>query len=197
MSVMLLVSIFLVTTYVSAGVGISLTQQSILVFEGEENCIIYSVYNPFPGTSTVKLEVSEELKDILKSQGSDTVDIPAETGSDSAIPVNFCFKVPRVYEMDCAIGNFLCKQTCHEERKEYVGEVLVQTIPSDGSGSGSATKATVSAPLTVRVQCQESRTNYTIIYALIALISAGITVYLLSQKNAKKKPSKKKPVKKK
>ena len=191
---MVLVGFILVTNFALAGLGINTYQSSIAVSEGEEKCITYGVYNPFPGEDTlVEISVSDELKEILKSQGSEKILIPANTLHDDSLPIEFCFKVPNnLFEKECAIGNVLCKQTCPVEKQEYIGEVLVQTVPSDAV-SGSATKTTVSSDLTVRVICKVSRTNFAIIYALVALISAGITAYLVNQKkNAKKKSSKKK-----
>lgn len=181
---------------VSAGVGISWDKESVLIPEGDKNCLTYKVYNPWPKESFVQIKVSEELNEVISSGESETKKIPIETSRAEAIPVTFCFKTQKVYEKDCALFGFgLCKQECLEETKLYSGEVEVielteQEAISGGTG-GSRTTMSVSAPLNVRVQCIEHDRKYGFIYITIALI-AGIllAINLLRRRKIKEKKKK-------
>lgn len=162
--------------FVSAGLGIKYGQESAMVNEGDETCLSYGVYNPWPDDSNVIIGVSDSLKEILIQQEAETKFVPKFTPSQDAIPIKFCFKVPQVYSRNCAVvGKFLCELTCKEDLKVYEGEVSVSTLPMDnaitGTG-GSATMAVAGAPLRIRVACNPFPRNYTLLYVLIALISA-------------------------
>ncbi len=178
----LLVSI----NFVLAGVGIKWDQESVLVDENEKTCLTYQVYNPWPEESYVAIEVSDEfgeIKNILIEQESEEKFVPANTASNVAIPIEFCFKVPNIYERDCWIGGFICEQECNEEQKVYEGEVLVKSVPPPtelGGGGGSATSMAVSAPLRIKVQCNAHSRDFTLIYMVLALVSLmviGIVLY--------------------
>ncbi len=181
---------------VSAGVGISWDKESSLVPEKTKTCLTYKVYNPWPDDAYAKVELSEELQEIIKSEETEIKFIPAETSSADAIPVSFCFKTPNIYERDCWIGNsFICKQDCNEEMKVYSGEVLVMEVSEDefisGGAGGSRTMMSISAPLKIRVQCVAHDRNYSLIYVVVALI-AGILLILNVLKQRKKGKGKKK-----
>jgi len=184
---------------VSAGVGIKWDKESSLVPEKTSTCLTYNVYNPWEDDSYVQIELSDDLKSIITSSESETKFVPKETSSSEALPIEFCFKTPRVYEQDCLIGNFICKQTCDEPMKLYEGEVSVIELSEEqakvgGGAGGSTTQMSVSAPLRVRVQCLPHDRNYGVVYALIALI-AGILLWIniintkrkKFRKNSKKK----------
>lgn len=182
--VFLLAFIFLWISFVSAGVGIKWNKESALVNEGEITCLTYSVYNPWPEDTYVTISPSEELNDILTMQDAKVKLIPAETSSNKAIPIEFCFKIPNIYEKDCWIaGKFICEQTCQEDQQIYEGEVVVQSVSTENQigGSGSTTMMSVSAPLRIRVRCNPYSRDFTLIYVLLALISIlgiGIILYL-------------------
>lgn len=164
--------------FVSAGLGIKYGQESAMVNEGDETCLSYSVYNPWPDDSNVIIGVSDSLKEILVLQEAETKFVPKFTSSQDAIPIKFCFKVPQVYSRNCAFaGKLLCELTCKEDMKSYEGEVSVSTLPVDtaitGTG-GSAAMAVVGAPLRIRVACNPFPRSYTLLYVLIALISAVV-----------------------
>jgi len=187
------VIVILNLSFVSAGVGIKWDRESALVNEGEKTCLTYNVYNPWPEASYVAIEVSDdfgELKEILTEQESEEKLIPAETSSAEAIPIKFCFKVPKVYERNCLVGSFICEQKCNEEQKIYDGEVSVKSIPPPtdiGGSGGSTTSMAVSAPLKIRVNCNAHSRDFTLIYVLLALISAlivGIIIYRKYRKQA-------------
>jgi len=189
-------SVMIVSMYVvSAGVGLKWDREALVVDEGERTCFTYNVYNPWPDESFVEIEVSEELESVITYQESETKFIPAHTSSDKAIPVEFCFDVPFVYEnqKDCLIGNFVCKQECEGEQKIYDGDVIVTEVPSpagEGGVGGSAASAAVSAPLTIKVRCDSQARNYTPVYLLTALIVIIIILIFLINKYRKMHGSK-------
>jgi hypothetical protein len=187
----------LIFPLVSAGVGIKWDKESTMVPEKTKTCLTYFVYNPFDSDVYAKIELSEELQDIIKSQENEAKLIPSETFSSEAIPVEFCFKTPKIYERDCWIGDSLiCKQECNEEMKMYSGEVIVREVSESeftGPGSGgSATQMSVSAPLKVRVQCAAHERNYSLIYAVVALIAAILLAINIIKGKRKYKNVKKK-----
>ena len=181
---------------VSAGVGISWDKESSLVPEKTKTCLTYKVYNPWSDDAYAKIELSEELQEIISSEETEIKFIPAETSSSEAIPVSFCFKTPNIYERDCGSGDsVICKQDCNEEMKVYAGEVQVievsETEFESGGAGGSKTMMSVSAPLKIRVQCIPHDRNYSLIYIVVALI-AGILLVLNILKQRKKDKNKKK-----
>ncbi len=182
--------IVLFSSLVSAGLGIKYSEQSVMVKEGETACLTYGVYNPWDDQTYATIGLSDNLKEILTVQDVESKVLPAQTSSDEAIPIKFCFKVPRVYSRDCSVGSFICEQTCEEPQVEYSGEVVVSSIPAPtqitGAG-GSATKYAVGAPLTVRVSCTPHGRDYTLVYVLLALISALVIAGVLFKKYRKPK----------
>lgn len=187
----LLVGILIFSSFVSAGIGIKYEQESALVGEGEKACLTYGVYNPWDDETYATIGLSDSLLEILSMQEAETKLLPAQTSSDEAIPIEFCFKVPNnIYYKDCSVGSFICKQECTEEMKVYEGEVFVSTVPDpkaiEGTG-GSATKYSISAPLRVRVKCVPHARDYTLVYVLLALISAAVIAFILIRRYRKPK----------
>ena len=180
--------IVVLMSFVSAGVGIKWNQETILANEGKKECINYYVYNPWPEQTTVTIDLSDELKNILESQESEIKTVPENTPSTGAIPIEFCFVVPQVYVKDCLISNLICRQDCKESQKEYSGEVIVKSVPSQttisGSG-GSTTQMSVSAPLKVKVACIAYERDFTLVYAVIAVIAAIVVAIILIRKYRK------------
>lgn len=181
--------------FASAGVGIRWERESALIPEHTEVCLTYQVYNPWTKDVYAQVKLSDELNNITKEQYSSTEFIPAQTSSSEAIPVEFCFKTPRVYERDCLVaGTLICEQTCSEDMKVYEGSVevieLTESQVMGGGSGGSATQMSVSAPLRVRVQCIPHDRDWSIVYVLIVLI-AGVWL-TLNILNSKKKKVKKK-----
>jgi hypothetical protein len=188
----LIFGFMLISPLASAGVGLSWNQQSSLVPENTKTCLTYKVYNPWPTDSYIEIQLSDELMEIVSYFDTDVTFVPKETSSSEAIPVEFCFKTPRVYEKDCWIGNSLiCKQECTQDMKVYSGEVEVMEASSSdltGAGAGgSATAMAVSAPLAVKVQCVPHSRNYTLIYLVIAIIAGILLIMNLLRKKKKKK----------
>jgi hypothetical protein len=185
---------FILLPVVSAGVGIKWSQESVLVNEGEKPCLTYSVYNPWPEESFVKIELSDELKRVLIMQESDSKHVPSNTPSTSAIPIEFCFKVPKVYPDECMLfGKLICHQTCSEVQKSFLGEVLVKSLPPTttiGGSGGSTTTMSVSAPLRIKVNCISSsyltnKKNLTFIFLLTAIIAFIIITVVMKKRYSK------------
>lgn len=181
---------FALVQIASAGVGIKWEQESFSVKEGEKTCLTYSVYNPWPEDTYVSIELPDSLKSVLTSQEAETKLIPANTASKDAIPLKFCFKIPKVYSQECLAGSFICKKECKEEQKVYEGDVSVRSVPANtaisGSG-GSATSMAVSAPLRLRVQCKSTGFDFTLVYVALVIISALVIFLILFNKYRKPK----------
>ena len=194
----LIVAVFFVLSllpFISAGVGIVITQQTALVPENSNVCLTYGIYNPWPTDSYVRINLSDSLQSIVTSSHNEIQMIPAYTYHNDSIPVKFCFRTPEVYTQDCKLFNtFLCSQSCSEPQKVYSGtvDVLEAQGPSVTAGSsGSSTSAGVSAPLTVKVLCNPHGTDYSIIYVVIGLIALVILLWRVSKRKKKGKKSKK------
>ncbi len=189
----LLVLIILFAATVSAGVGIKWDRQGAIVEQGSKTCLTYNLYNPWPEDSYAKIEVSDPLKEVLKYQEMTSKLIPAQTSSAEAIPMEFCFEVPYVYqaERNCLIGDkYFCKQTCNEPQKSYSGEVLVmeaKTPSQTGGSGGSATAMAVSAPLVLKVSCQAEERDYRPLYGLAILLLVIVLIALTLRHNGKPK----------
>jgi len=182
--------LFFNLSFVSAGVGIKKYQESMMVNENEEGCVIVGAYNPFSTDTYINIGVSESLKEVLSLQEADTKLLPAGTSSSNAIDMNFCFKVPKVYTRDCSIGSFICALSCDEPQKEYAGDIFLQTVPGDsvaGGVGGSTTSMSVSQDMNVRVACNPHSRDYTLVYVLVALISALVVGTTLFNKYRKPK----------
>jgi hypothetical protein len=187
---LMLVSIIFCIALASAGLGIKYSQQSALVNEGGEACLTYSVYNPWEEDTYATVGLSSNLLEILTVQEAEAKNLPAHTSSDNAIPIEFCFKVPQVYSKDCSVGPFICEQTCTEDKVEYVGEVVVSSLPNPtqmGGAGSSSTQYSVSAPLTIRIACTAHARDYLLLYVAIALISAIVIATVLIRKYRKPK----------
>ncbi len=182
----------LVLPFISAGIGLKQTQGSILVSENEKACISYGVYNPFEKDTYATITLSDNLKEILTTQETETKLIPASTDSSHAIPIKFCFKAPVVYEKECLIGGLLiCKKDCTEETVIYSGEVLAMSVPPETQGMGSTTGMVVSAPLSVKIKCIPYERNYTLVWLILLVISALVIIWILFNKSHKLKGKRK------
>lgn len=163
-------------SFVSAGVGISWDTESITIIEETDICLTYKVYNPWDNDTYAEARLSSELSFIVDDKSSEVQFVPKLTSSDNAIPIEFCFSVPRVYERDCLIGDSLiCKKNCYEEMEIYSGEVEVFELSEDYmkgfENSGSMTQMSVSAPLSINVQCISHDRDWSLIYLFIAIMS--------------------------
>ncbi|MFH1801557.1 MAG: hypothetical protein ABH804_01850 [archaeon] len=185
-----LLIVFLLS-FISAGVGLAWDRESSLVPESTKTCLTYKVYNPWTKDSYVQINLSQELQNIVTYIESETKYVPAETASKDAIPVEFCFKTPKIYKKDCLLFNrLICKQECTEPQKVYEGEVEVMEVPKEiaiGGTGGSSTTMSVSAPLRIKIQCVPHTRNYSLIYITVGLIASILLVINLLRKKKNKK----------
>ncbi len=185
----LLVLVLSVHFALAAGVGLKWSQESTLVPENTKACMTYYVYNPWTTDTYVQMKLSNDLQSIVSSYESEKKLVPAGTSSSDAIPLEFCFKIPSVYEKDCWIGNSLfCKEECTQDMKVYSGQVIAaelseQQFNGGGSGGGSATQMSISAPIKVGVQCIAHGRNMSPLYILIILVAGVLlAIYLVRKK---------------
>ncbi len=195
----ILVTTFLVSTLVSAaGIGLKWGQESVVVPENKKACMTYYVYNPWETDTYGQIILSEEMNDIVTSYDAERKLIPAHTSSSEALPMEFCFKTPQIYEKDCWIGDSLiCKQECKEEMKIYAGQVeaieLSEEEFASGEVSGSRTQMSISAPIKVGVSCNAHSRNFSLIYLVVAVIALVLLIINVKhRKGPKSKNIKKK-----
>lgn len=190
----LVLLLFLNISYARKGVGIVVNSQSEVVEENREVCINYGIYNPWDEDVRAALETEGEINQILSNYKSEERLIPAGTLHNNALTVKLCFGVLDVYKDDCLVGNLLCEQKCEQPQVIYSGDVAVIEKSAQGQDStGSQTSLGVSAPLTIKVNCQKSPRNYTPLYFALFIIVLIIFVIWLLSKN-KKKPKVKQSV---
>ena len=192
---MIFVIVFLIwilsLSMLSAGIGIVSYESSVMPLEGQEACLIVGAYNPYETGTGVTVSVSDELKDVLIMQDAEAKYLPPHTSSKEAIPLKFCFKVPKVYSRQHMLGNVVSKLDCTgQPTKEYKGQVILESAPVSGSAEGiggSATKVSVSQPFTVRVKCSPYGWDYSFLYIIVAVLSAGIVGFTLFRRYRKPK----------
>jgi hypothetical protein len=192
-SLIFILAILVALPFVSAGVGIKWDKESSFVPENTRVCMTYQIYNPWPQDSYAQIQLTGDIEKIIASVNSEIQFIPHDTSSANAIPVQFCFKTPKIYQEDCALfSKLICKQDCKEEMKMFEGDVNVVEVPgpseSEGGVGGSATKMSVSAPIRVRVACEPHSRNYSVVYIVVGAIALVLLlVHLAIRKNRKKK----------
>jgi hypothetical protein len=149
-----------------ASVGIRWDTDSLAVLEGDSKCITYQVYNPGPDAAYASIDFSGELTDAIVMQPGDAKLIPAFTQSSDALPMEFCFKVSPVFDEDCLIADFLCKQACSDKEMQFKGEVIFKAAASPGEDA----LMSVSAPLRLQVACKEHARQLLLLYIVIGII---------------------------
>lgn len=192
--ILFVIGLIIFSPIVSSTVSFKLIQESIIVSEGQKFCIPYGVYNPFEEDTNNKIQLSDSLKDFEQTAiSSKPIFVPKNTSSSEAMIIEVCFRAPKdVYPDDCLIGNSLiCKQVCEsDEMVVYDGEVEAIDLGNEGSevkgGSGSKTTMSISYPLKIRVKCEETNRNWSVVYLTIALIAAILLVIDIMRRKRKK-----------
>ncbi|MBI2670531.1 hypothetical protein HYX18_00925 [Candidatus Woesearchaeota archaeon] len=180
-------------SYARKGVGIVINTQSEIVEENKETCIVYGIYNPWDENVKAALQTEGEINNILLNYKSEEKLIMAGTTHSQAIPVNLCFKVPKVYKDNCLIGNLLCEQKCDSQQVSYSGNVIVvEKNEQIGAVSGSQTNLGVSAPITIKVKCTVSQRNYAPLWiSLFVLVLIAFVIWTILNKKKKQKQNQK------
>jgi hypothetical protein len=178
--VLLLVAVFVSVNLVSAGVGIFHDVEGLRLNEGESGCLNYAVFNPYEEEANVEISVSEGVKEYLVSQEADSKLVPANTASADALPVEFCFEVPKgVYDESCFLGFLFCKQSCDPENPvTYSGEIEMLEDSGDAGSTGSATGISVTAPFSLEVIC-DSSSGSTYSFFVITAVILGVLIVMM------------------
>jgi hypothetical protein len=175
---LLFVTLLLVLPTVNAGVGIVYSSEIIQVPENRVSCVEYKVYNPWEGDTYVKVSARGDLSNIV--QDSKTIPLNSNTFYRDAVPIDICFSIPKVYEDDCLFWKIGCKRACSNEEFEYSGDVIaLEMSSSETQGTGSQIRGSVTAPLTIRIKCEEQARNYVSLIGLIGAIIFGIISIIL------------------
>jgi hypothetical protein len=181
MKIIIFLLILMVSMSMVSAVGIKYVVEGVKLDENSDKCVTYYVYNSKAEDIQVQPRVTQDLNKIIISQSAENKLVKAGTNVDNAEPIDFCFKVPKIYEADCLIGNLLCEQTCGVEEKTYEGEIILkETSVTSGSGSGSGASALAAAPLKLVVGCVPYERNWSpayIVSIIIVLIAIGILLY--------------------
>lgn len=187
--VLMKIFVFLVMILISlnmvSAVGIKWFTEGETVQEEDDVCIKYGAYNPSSNDIKVKIEVTDELKEIVIGKSSEDKIVKAGTKSSEAEEINFCFKVPNVYEKDCLIGNLVCEQMCGQEVKSYQGELVMteELVEASGGGTaGSGATIAASAPLKIIVSCNKHDREWGLVYITAIILVLCITGILLYRK---------------
>lgn len=170
------------------GVGLSWNTESVTIKEGEKECIMYGVYNPFNEDATVKLFIIGEAANFMSSQSSEKAYIRSHTSHDRSQLIEICFEVKQVYDEDCIIGNLMCEQACRGEAVSFGGEVLAAgTSQTEQFVVGSKTEFGVAAPLEVTVECVPRARDLRAGYYASGIIAMSLASYVFYRKFLKKK----------
>jgi len=153
------------------GVGIVWDTEVEIVDSGATRCVQYGVYNPWSEDVTAELTVSDELKSVITNAESEAKAIPANTMHQNAIPIEFCFRAPKVYPENCMLGNQFCEQTCDMPEVTYSGKIIAIEKSSGSSGTGSATAVQTAVPLVLKVRCAAHGVDWTLAYVVIIVLA--------------------------
>jgi hypothetical protein len=180
-------TLFIMLGIVSA-VGIRWYSESEVMSENSERCVTYGAYNPSTYPIGVKIEVIGDLANVITGAVSEEKIVEAKTPSVKSENVNFCFKIPEVYEEDCLIGNYVCEKTCPNQLKTYRGEVVMTETPiATSGGTGSGVSIAASAPLELTVACTPYPRNWSPVYvvAIVAIVIALAIALFRREKQGK------------
>lgn len=166
------------------GVGIVWDTETEIVIENTEHCVQYGIYNPWDEDVTATLSVSSELQEIIISQDSQIKLIAGGTEHEVAVPIEFCFKVAKVYEEDCLVGSLICEQTCQAEQVVYEGKIVAMESSGGnvGGAAGSSTSLGVSVPLKLKVRCSPHTRDWTLVYVAIIILVVILILLILYKK---------------
>ena len=178
------------------GIGLKWSLNSLMVEEGKEQCVEYGVYNPWEEDVQVKLDLSDNLKEITTKQFSESKFIAAKTSSQNSLPVTTCFMVDNVYQKNCLLGSYLCKKDCTEGQKVFDGEILALEdkdtgIAGEGT-AGSGTNIGISTTLKVKVSCESFERDWTPVIVIVIVIIILLVGVLALKPKAKPKSQRKK-----
>lgn len=190
-SVLIFVFILMLSPIVLArkGVGLVWDTETEIVSEKSKHCVQYGIYNPWEEDVTAILSVSNELKEVITKEESESKFIKAGTTHDIAVPIEFCFEIAEIYSEDCLVGSVICEQKCEEPEVVYEGKIVAMEEPTGEveGGAGSATSLGVSVPLKLKVKCNPHAREWTLVYVVVIVIALILILWILYRKSKRKK----------
>ena len=166
---LLLILFIIPSAFAVSGAGLKYSFEYVELIEKETHCLNYGIYNPYDSDSLISLTAEGEFEDFQIE--SEPTNVPANTNANNELRKDICFKIPKVVD------------SC-EDGKLLKGQVIASTVPtSEGIGTALA----VSAPLEMKVNCNESSFNVLFFVVPFVLISTlfGIIQIMRYSKNRK------------
>jgi len=166
----LILILFLIpSTFAVSGAGLKYNFEYVELLEKAEHCLNYGVYNPYDSDSLISLSAEGDFQDYVIE--SEPTNVPANTNANNELRKDICFKIPKIVE------------SC-EEGKVLEGQIIASTSPST---EGIGTALAVSAPLEMKVNCNDS-SQVNLIYFVIPFIIISTLVGLFQfRKNSRTK----------
>ena len=166
---LLLILFIIPSAFAVSGAGLKYNFEYVELIEKDTHCLNYGIYNPYDSDSLISLTAEGEFEDFQIE--SEPTNVPANTNANNELRKDICFKIPKVVD------------SC-EDGKLLKGQVIASTVPtSEGIGTALA----VSAPLEMKVNCNESSFNVLFFVVPFVLISTlfGIIQIMKYSKNRK------------
>ena len=166
---LLLILFIIPSAFAVSGAGLKYNFEYVELIEKETHCLNYGIYNPYDSDSLISLTAEGEFEDFQIE--SEPTNVPANTNANNELRKDICFKIPKVVD------------SC-EDGKLLKGQVIASTVPTSG---GIGTALAVSAPLEMKVNCNESSFNVLFFVVPFVLISTlfGIIQIMRYSKNRK------------
>ena len=166
---LLLILFIIPSAFAVSGAGLKYNFEYVELIEKETHCLNYGIYNPYDSDSLISLTAEGEFEDFQIE--SEPTNVPANTNANNELRKDICFKLPKVVD------------SC-EDGKLLKGQVIASTVPSS---EGIGTALAVSAPLEMKVNCNESSFNVLFFVVPFVLISTlfGIIQIMRYSKNRK------------
>lgn len=166
---LLLILFIIPSAFAVSGAGLKYNFEYVELIEKETHCLNYGIYNPYDSDSLISLTAEGEFEDFQIE--SEPTNVPANTNANNELRKDICFKIPKVVD------------SC-EDGKLLKGQVIASTVPSS---EGIGTALAVSAPLEMKVNCNESSFNVLFFVIPFVLISTlfGIIQIMRYSKNRK------------
>ena len=166
---LLLILFIIPSAFAVSGAGLKYNFEYVELIEKDTHCLNYGIYNPYDSDSLISLTAEGEFEDFQIE--SEPTKVPANTNANNELRKDICFKIPKVVD------------SC-EDGKLLKGQVIASTVPSS---EGIGTALAVSAPLEMKVNCNESSFNVLFFVVPFVLISTlfGIIQIMRYSKNRK------------
>lgn len=166
---LLLILFIIPSAFAVSGAGLKYNFEYVELIEKDTHCLNYGIYNPYDSDSLISLTAEGEFEDFQIE--SEPTNVPANTNANNELRKDICFKIPKVVD------------SC-EDGKLLKGQVIASTVPSS---EGIGTALAVSAPLEMKVNCNESSFNVLFFVVPFVLISTlfGIIQIMRYSKNRK------------